>query len=199
MTLTLPEIQAAGGYEVVYADPPWSYNDKGINGAADKHYPTMSFRDLCTLPIGSLTAKDAVLFMWGVFPMTPEAMTLMVAWGFRFKTGGFTWVKTLKSGDPMFGLGRWTRGSVEPCWLGVKGHPHWMVENMSVRQALVEEFPSFQVGQHSAKPPQVRTRIETLLGDRARLELFARTRTPGWDVWGNEVESDVDLGLKEAA
>lgn len=180
-----------GAYEVVYCDPPWSYDDKGSNGAADNHYSTMSMRDLCGLPVKQLVAKDAVVFMWATWPLLLEAITVMGAWGFAYKTLAFIWVKHYeKSGKPFFGLGRWTRSNTEVCLLGVKGKPKAVAHDIS--QLLLdtddnEKVIQAPVRKHSAKPPEVREKITKLMGaDKLAVELFAREHTEGWDSWGNE-------------
>ena len=95
-------------YNVIYADPPWRYSDRGCNGNAEDHYPTMSFADMRRLPVNSIAAKDCVLFMWATYPMMREALFLMDAWGFTYKSIAFQWVKQNRSGNGyFFGLGRW--------------------------------------------------------------------------------------------
>ena len=73
-------------YNVIYADPPWRYEQKSLQGAAENHYPTMNINDMCALPVGDLADKDCVLFLWATFPMLPEALRLIDAWGFQYKT-----------------------------------------------------------------------------------------------------------------
>ena len=168
-------------YSVIYADPPWSYRDgRNPRGGADRHYSCMSMKDLGTLDVASLAAPDAFLFMWATMPLLPQAIDLMPKWGFTYKTCAFTWIKTTKSGGFAVGPGHYTRANAELCLLGIKGKPQRV--SKSVRQVI-----SAPRGRHSAKPPEVRDRIVTLCGDVPRIELFAREKTPGWDVWGNEV------------
>lgn len=168
-------------YSVIYADPPWRYADKGCNGNAADHYPTMSFSEMRRLPVGDIAAKDCVLFMWATYPKIREALFLMDAWGFTYKSIGFQWVKQNRSGNGFFfGLGRWTRGNTEACLIATKGKPK-RVSN-SVSQLVVSPLR-----QHSRKPDEVRDRIVELLGDIPKIELFARETAPGWDSWGNEV------------
>ena len=110
----------------------------------------------------------------------------MKAWGFKFVTVAFVWSKHTANGKKVANLGRWTMGNVEICLLGRKGKPQRVCKN--IRQLVeAERF------RHSAKPEEVRKRIVDLMGDVSRIELFARQKTEGWDVWGNEVESDIDL------
>lgn len=168
-------------YSVIYADPPWKYADRGCNGNAEAHYPTMSIKEICELPVGEIADKDCVLFLWVTYPMMQEAMELIKAWGFKYKTIGFQWVKQNRSGNGFFfGLGRWTRGNTEPCLIAVKGHPKRMANDVS--QLVVAPLM-----RHSEKPAEVRDRIVRLMGDVPRIELFARKRADGWDAWGNEV------------
>lgn len=168
-------------YSVIYADPPWRYADRGCNGNAEAHYPTMKIQEIEKLPVKEIAGKDCVLFLWTTYPMMQEAMDLIKAWGFKYKTIGFQWVKQNRSGNGFFfGLGRWTRGNTEPCLIAVKGKPK-RVDN-AVSQLVVSP-----IGRHSAKPAEVRDRIVKLMGDVPRIELFARERVDGWDAWGNEV------------
>ena len=79
-------------YSVIYADPPWAYQQGG-RGAAKHHYDTMSTEALCKMPVRDICTDDAVLFMWATFPNLPEALKVMAAWGFTYKTAAFVWVK----------------------------------------------------------------------------------------------------------
>lgn len=174
-------------YNIIYADPPWRYNDRKCNGACENHYSTMKIEDICKLPIKNIAADDCVLFLWTTYPMLQEAMLLIDSWGFKYKTIGFQWIKQNKSGNGFFfGLGRWTRGNTEPCLIAVKGKPKRMANNIS-------QLVFSPIGAHSQKPEIVKENIVKLMGDLPRIELFARQKTEGWDVWGNEVESDIEL------
>lgn len=113
----------------------------------------------------------------------PDCIT---AWGFKYKTMAFCWNKQSKNGKWISNMGRWTMGNVEICLLGVKGKPKRIVKN--IKQLVIAERK-----RHSEKPTEVRNRIIALMGDLPRIELFARQKTEGWDVWGNEVESDIQL------
>jgi len=178
-------------YNVIYADPPWSYGDKGFgkrpNGAVSGsfapeagRYQTLSMSDMCQLPVQSIADRNCVLLMWATSPLLPEALTLMSAWGFQFKTVGFVWSKVTSTGKEIANLGQYTLGNVEIVLLGTRGSVPRQLRN--IRQLVVAERTK-----HSAKPAEVRNRIEQLFGDVPRIELFARSTSPGWDVWGNEV------------
>lgn len=172
-----------GGYQHVLADPPWSYRDKGHAGerGAEYHYPCLTLDALKRLPVHEICAPDCLLAMWWVPPMPAEALAVVQAWGFTLKTmKGFTWHKTTVHGKSHFGMGNWTRANTEDCLFAVRGRPRRV--SASVRQFL--EAPR---GAHSAKPPEVRTRLVELMGDVKRIELFARERVEGWDAWGDEI------------
>lgn len=174
-------------YQIIYADPPWRYSDKNCNGAVQSHYKTMALADIKSLSISSITEKNCVLFLWATYPMLKEALEVGEAWGFKYKTIAFQWLKLNKrNGQPFFGLGRWTRGNTECCLLFVKGKPHRI--NNGVFQLVQSPIEG-----HSKKPGVVRDKIVSLMGGVERIELFAREKTEGWDVWGNEVESDIKL------
>jgi site-specific DNA-methyltransferase (adenine-specific) len=128
-----------------------------------------------------------VLFLWATYPMLPEAFKVIAAWGFTYKTTAFTWVKTNPSGRGFaLGLGYWTRANPEICLLATKGAPKR--RRMDVPNLIVSPRR-----EHSRKPDEARDRIVALCGVVPRLELFARQRTIGWKVWGNEVSSDVPI------
>ena len=147
----------------------------------------MSIDELCALPVETLAEKDCLLFLWATFPQLPEALRLIRAWGFTFKTVAFVWLKLNKKSPTWFyGLGYWTRGNAEICLLAKRGKP-------KRRSAGVHQFIISPVEEHSKKPQEARERIVQLMGDVPRIELFARQKTPGWDVWGNEVESDIEM------
>lgn len=171
-----------GKYDVIYADPPWSYSNKGLNGSADKHYSTMPVQDMAALPVESICKDNCILFMWMTYPMIKEGLWLMEKWGFKYKTIGFQWVKINRvNKKPFFGLGNWTRGNSEPCFIGIKGKIQR--DCTSVRQVVLSE-----IEKHSKKPDEVRKRIEQLVGpNRHKIELFARDKNDGWDCWGHEI------------
>ena len=177
-------------YQIIYADPPWNYkvySKKGLGRSAESHYPTMSIEDICALPVGNLADKDCALFLWVTIPCLLEGLSVLKAWGFTYKTVGFVWVKQNRKADSLFwGMGYWTRSNVELCILATKGHPKRI--NAAVHQVIVSH-----IEEHSKKPQEARERIVSLMGDLPRIELFARQSTPGWDVWGNEVDSSISF------
>lgn len=183
-------------YQIIYADPPWKYNDKNCNGACEQHYKTISLHGISSLPIWNISDKNCVLFLWTTYPMLAEALYIIKCWGFQYKTIGFQWIKLNKKNKaPFYGLGRWTRGNTEPCLIATKGKPKRIAKDIF---QLIQE----PIMQHSRKPNKVRTEIVRLMGNLPRIELFARKRDrnmfgncvfDGWDVWGNEVDNDIDL------
>ncbi|KKL93358.1 hypothetical protein LCGC14_1875440, partial [marine sediment metagenome] len=128
-----------------------------------------------------------ILFIWTTSPKLNEVFSVIDAWGFEYKTKGFCWIKKNKKANTLFwGMGRWTRANSEDCLIATKGKP--LRKSASIHQII--EAP---IREHSRKPDETRDRIVELVGDLPRIELFAREKTPGWDVWGNEVESDIEL------
>ena len=167
-------------YKIILADPPWKYFASG-NKNQSCHYPSMEIEEIKKLPVIKLADDDCILFLWATFPILPEVFAVMEAWGFRYATVGFNWVKRQKKGTGwFFGLGNWTRSNSELCLIGIKGHP--------VRQsASVSQVIDTPIEEHSKKPDCVRDKIVELCGDLPRIELFARQKTEGWTVWGNEI------------
>ncbi len=149
----------------------------------------MSIEDLCALPVADLAAPDSALFLWATFPQLPEALRLIEAWGFTYKSVAFVWLKKNKKADSWFyGLGFWTRGNAEICLLATKGHPKRQAAN-------IHQFIISPIEAHSKKPDEARAKIISLMGDLPRVELFARQTPPGWAVWGNEVTPTIpDFG-----
>lgn len=168
-------------YKIIYADPPWEYDDKALAGdrGACCKYDVMDIEQIKSLPIGSIADEDCILFLWATFPKIQEALDVIKAWGFQFKTKAFTWVKKNKNGTIFMGMGRWTRANDEVCLLAVKGSPKRL-------DAGISSIIMSDIQDHSEKPDEARQRIIRLVGDLPRIELFARTKIHGWDTWGND-------------
>lgn len=183
-------------YRLIYADPPWAYRDKcrsGDRGAGFK-YPTMTVADICRLPVWELADPESCLLaMWWVPTQPVEALKVVEAWGFRFMTmKGFTWHKTNpKKGNSALGMGHMTRANSEDCLFAVRGRLPERVD------ASICQHVTAPRGRHSAKPEEIRDRLVALLGDVPRIELFARSSAPGWDCWGNECNSSVDMQISQ--
>lgn len=183
-------------YSVIYADPPWEFKSKKTGGSmksgAAAKYPVMSIDQLKNLNVASLCADDCLLVMWHVGSQPVEAVDLCKAWGFKFSTmSGFVWVKlTSKELLPFFGMGTTRQGS-ESALIGFRGKMKNLIKCKSVRAVMAEA-----VGEHSEKPDAFRKAIEKLCGDVPRLEMFARVASPGWDVFGNEVDGSIKIELK---
>ena len=178
-------------YSVIVADPPWQFKvwnrDTGQGRSAEAHYRTMTIADICAMPIPDLAEKNCALFLWCVWPSIFDFVPrLLAAWGFKYKTCAFMWVKAKKSGMGHFtGMGYYTRANSEPCLLAVRG-------SMPVVSHSVSQIVYSPVRKHSQKP-DVYDLIERLYPAGKRLELFARQPWPGWDRWGNEVEGGIDM------
>lgn len=147
----------------------------------------MSMEEIKKLPIKELADENCVLFLWVTFPYLKEQIKLFEHWGFEYKTLGFSWLKqNPKNKKLFFGVGYYAKSNCEVCLMGIKGKMKPVSNKVSSAILSPRE-------EHSKKPDEVRDRIVQLFGDIPRIELFARHKTPGWDVWGNEVESDIDL------
>lgn len=177
-------------YQIIYADPPWQYNSRAnhktrFRGGACGHYSLMSMNQIKALPIGDLAESNAVLFLWVTFPYLDVQIRLFEHWGFKYRTLGFSWIKTnSRNGKPFFGVGYYAKSNCEVCLMGMKGQ----LKPISNRVSSVVISPRRK---HSQKPDEVRDRIVELFGNLPRIELFARERTQGWDVWGNEVPESI--------
>jgi N6-adenosine-specific RNA methylase IME4 len=172
------------GYGVIYADPPWhfqTWSAKGRGRCADAWYDTMSVDDIKMFPASAYAATDCVLLLWAIDPMLDVAFDVISAWGFKYKTVGFYWVKTSASGAEFMGLGRWTRMNPEVCLLATKGNPKRLC-------ASVRKLVTSPRREHSRKPDVVYDRIEQLVVG-PYLELFARNLRQGWDSLGDEANS----------
>lgn len=181
-------------YQIVYADPPWGFKGydvkRGTRYVGHK-YGIMSIKEMCQLPIKEIADDNCCLFLWVTMPKLNECWELIAEWGFEYKTCAFTWVKKNKKTDSWFwGMGRWTRSNPELCLLATKGNPKRI-------NAGIHSVIDSPIQEHSQKPDEARKRIVQLIGDVPRIELFAREKTPGWDVWGNEVEGVALQGDKE--
>ena len=215
---TLPD----SSQNIVYADPPWTYKQTVKSGVLKRKdgsliYPSMPIKELCALfpEIERVTKPDSALFLWATMPLMAEALELIKAWGFTYKTCFVTWIKTTKDGSkPAFGVGYYTRSNAELCLVATKGKiasykrllPDEEDRGASAMSSVVhEESPSARINfltlledsstpvvmtprrEHSRKPEIVRDMITRLLGDIPRVELFARQTAPGWTAMGNDI------------
>lgn len=175
-------------YNVIYADPPWGYRNspskKGTTRCfAKNHYDLMTTKDICEMPINNLTEDNGVLFMWATLPMIQDALNVIEAWGFNYRTCAFVWVKkNKKATDTNFwGCGYYTRSNAEICLLATKG------KILERKTHSIHQIIESSIECHSKKPDIVREKIVELFGDLPRIELFARETKEGWDCFGNEV------------
>lgn len=178
VTRTIAELPS-NKYRVLYADPPWSYNDKCDEGSVqaggcERHYPTMTLTELCALPVCDLTDADAVLFLWATSPMLPEALKVISAWGFAYKAS-FIWDKVKHN------MGHYNSVRHELLLICTKG------SCLPDSKVLIDSVQSIERTEHSVKPEDFRLIIDSLYTIGKRIELFARKKTEGWDTWGNEL------------
>jgi N6-adenosine-specific RNA methylase IME4 len=174
-------------FPVFYADPAWTYEVWSARGRAAHHYNLEPLDEIKAMgpTIHRLTADDVVLFLWCTWPLVVEGAHVEVirAWGFEPSTAAFIWVKQNPSGEGFHtGNGYWTRSNSEVCFLATKGSPLRLAKD--VHQIVVAP-----VGEHSAKPEEVRRRIERLVAG-PYLELYGRKPVKGWHVWGNEISAE---------
>lgn len=188
-----------GHFKTILADPPWHFQSwAGGRKNSDPvpvftpsrapDYSTMREQEIAELPVADLAAPDCVLFMWGCWPILPQSLRMLDAWGFTYKTCAFSWMKANPRQIDMFRedaevdmlLGYWTRANSEFCLLATRGKPKRL--NADVRQGIIAPRR-----ERSRKPDCVHDRIERLVSG-PYLELFARAPRPGWTVWGNETD-----------
>lgn len=184
-------------YAVIYADPPWSYyNDMTVTPDENKSgkglmkkvpYPVMSSEDIKRMRVSEISEDNCILFIWTTDYHLSRCCEVIKEWGFEYKTLGFVWQKLNKQNSPVSFMGAYTlKSGVELCLLATKGkNAAKLVSKRNIKSLVVS-----QRERHSKKPDEVRSRIVSLIGDVPRIELFARDRTEGWDVWGNEVSVD---------
>jgi N6-adenosine-specific RNA methylase IME4 len=182
----------ADHYGVIYADPPWTfstYSRKGKGRSAEAYYDCMSLEEIKAVPVKRWAAKECVLFLWTTDPLLEQALSVIRAWGFTYKTVGFHWAKLKRSAprdqynDQSFfsGLGFWTRANPELCLLATRGSPHR-------RKANVQKLVISPRREHSRKPDEIYERIEALC-EGPYLELFARSTRNDWHNLGVEVDA----------
>jgi site-specific DNA-methyltransferase (adenine-specific) len=182
-------------YDVILADPPWHFENYSADApgmlhdrsrGANRYYPTATVQDICQM---TPPANDsAVLFLWACWPLLPEAVQVIKAWGFEYKTLAWVWIKANKSFVGFFtGMGYYTRANSEPCLLATRGNLP-KPANRGI-QALIYS----PVMEHSRKPDDQYRKIEALYPGKRYLEMFARRQRIGWDVFGNEVSNSIQL------
>lgn len=164
-------------FDVIYADPPWQYNNTPPSADPNLRYPTMPLADICALDVPA--AANSVLYLWATAPLLVEALTVMDTWGFTYRTGAI-WDKE------RVGVGYWFRGQHEHLLVGVRGQVS--PPPLALRVPSVYREPR---GRHSEKPAHIRNLIATWFPSARRLEMFCRRPAPGWYVWGNEVNSSL--------
>lgn len=164
-------------YDVIYADPPWRYENGTPGREIEKEYPTMSDEEIGALPVPS--ARDSVLYLWATAPRLDSALRVISWWGFTYRTCA-VWDKEIQ------GMGYWFRGQHELLLVAVKGDVSPPRPELRISSVI-----RCRRGQHSSKPDHVRTWIEKWFPYASRLEMFSRLQRPGWDSFGNQVEHDL--------
>ncbi len=168
-------------FGVIYADPEWEFktrSEAGMDRAAENHYPTSTTEVIATRPVGKIAAEDCALFLWATVPMLPEALQVMGAWGFKYKSG-MAWDKV----EP--GQGFWFRNQHELLLLGTRGNVPAPAFGTQWNSLIAERKRG-----HSEKPDWAYELIEAYFPNLPKIELNARTRRDGWDAWGFEAPED---------
>jgi N6-adenosine-specific RNA methylase IME4 len=165
-------------FGVIYADPPWRWEPwsrvTGLDIAAEAHYPTMTLDEIKALDVAGIADGDSVLFLWATVPALPQALDVMAAWGFSYKSG-LAWAKDRA------GIGYWFRAQHEHLLLGTRGEPPAPAPGTQAPSLIFAP-----VREHSRKPDQVYEIIESYFPNLPKIELFARHARPGWDRYGAE-------------
>jgi len=170
--------ELAGKFSVIYADPPWSYRNSGLRGSAEEHYPTMDTEKIKEMgkELEPFLMEDCVLFLWTPSPLLEDAFSVMEAWPFSYKAN-FVWVKNRST----YGrLAFFVRGQHEVLLVGTRGS---FTPDGELFSSVIEGDQK----EHSRKPAVVYEMIEKMYPHGPYLELFARGKRAGWEVWGNEV------------
>lgn len=169
-------------YKTILADPPWPIKWKSSKKIGKKHleYPIMTIGEICELPIYTIADEDCTLFLWSTNAFLPEALGILRHWKFQYKML-FTWCKNN-------GMGGRPRNATEHMIIALRGEPKFDRHSQAILNWI--ELP--RTPRHSQKPDEIRKIVEEI-SPSPRIELFARQKTQGWDVWGNEVENDIEL------
>lgn len=190
--MRIDDLDRAGPYDVVYADPPWLYyGDPNKDQAAGKHYACMSPEQIRSLPVAGLLAKPAVVLIWATSAKMKEAVDLFPAWGAHYRGVFQVWVKTTNAGNIIHGQGvrpSFIKPTAEFLLIGAttpKGRPLPLASEKMPNVVLAPR-PG---GIHSRKPESFRQTIVDLFGEKRRLEMFAREAHTGWDIFGSEAPS----------
>lgn len=174
-------LRPADGFDLIMADPPWSFTHfsaKGQKKSAHAQYACMTLAEIARLPVAHLAARDCLLWLWATNPMLPQAIGVLEAWGFTFKTAGHWSKRNHETGKLAFGTGYLLRSAGEPFLIGTIGKP---ATARNVRSVI--EGPRRE---HSRKPEEAYAAAEALMPAARRIELFAREQRPGWAAWGDE-------------
>lgn len=181
--LSLP----AGQFEVILADPPWSYKlrDDDASHRNRCEYPPMTIEQVCNLDVGVIAAKDCYLFLWVTKDHLPHIGKVLDAWGrFEFKQI-VTWIKTTNDGSKTrMGTGHWLRNCTEFLAIATKGKPNCF-SSIEVGRKTPNVLYA-PLGKHSQKPQASYELIEALTPGSSRIELFSRAPRNGWTGWGAE-------------
>lgn len=186
-------------YDIIYADPPWDYGGKiqfdKTSTSKDKldtskpifissanfKYPTVKTNELKKIPINKIAKDDCLLFMWVTNPHLAQGIELGTAWGFEYKTVAFVWDKMVHN------PGKYTLSYCELCLLFKRGR---IPQPRGARN--IKQLVRVPRGRHSQKPLEIQQGIEAMFPTQDKIELFARHKPVGWDVWGLDVRAQFE-------
>lgn len=183
--MTISEDTTQQYYEVIYADPPWKYEQNSIDPTRqiENQYSTMELEEIKNLKIPA--AKNCILYLWTTAPKLQEAFEVINAWGFTYRTH-MIWDKI------NMGMGHWFRTNHELLMVAIKGSPHCPPPSLRIA-SILRERPR----EHSRKPDIIRTRIASWYPNNKKLEMFARQKFKGWDTFGNQVPDDTQNDVSD--
>lgn len=183
------ELDVPERHPLVLADPPWRYDAGSTDPSREieNQYPTMALEDICALPVKKIITDDAILFLWATSPKLHEAMAVITAWGFEYRSS-IVWVKN------KIGMGYWARSRHEFLLIATRGK--FPAPPPKVRPDSVLEAP---VGKHSEKPVEAYERIEKMYPSLPKIEMFSRAPREGWSAWGNQSENTEKPAKKKKA
>ena len=177
-------------YNAITLDPPWSYERTHGQGVANKQYSLMTWADLAALGplIHAVAAPDCAIFLWVCAPLLMETTEVVRAWGFRYISKAFCWLKTYPDGSYFVGLGSHTRANTEDVWLLSNGTPRRKDNAIyQIIPTMESEAIAAPLGRHSRKPEEFYRRVERYT-DGPFLEVFGRERRAGWTTIGNAID-----------
>jgi N6-adenosine-specific RNA methylase IME4 len=186
--LNLTAFSTGQRFKTILADPPWRFQNRTGKMAPEhrrlSRYETMTLEDICALPVEGIAAETAHLYLWTPNALLPEALEVMRAWGFNYKSN-LIWHKIRKDGgSDGRGVGFYFRNVTEVILFGVRGKDARTLAPGRRQVNMIET----RKREHSRKPDEQYELIEAC-SPGPYLEMFARGERRGWKVWGNQADA----------